>query len=137
MRQMLLPLVACGLTVSAVVLSSQGPINRVYIEERVKRTSNTNLHCDASGNCYGQNTTTTRNVSLDVTRELTRNCSAVKVTDKREVADYVLRISPGSSTLYLKNGDVAYISPARFRVSNLVKDVCRYVESHLRGQGET
>jgi hypothetical protein len=103
---------------------------RVYVEERVNKASGVNVHCDAYGNCYGQNTSRTRNVSLEVTRELTKTCHAITVTDNRDAAGYVLRIEPGSSTLYRKNGDVAYVSPARFKVSNLSKDVCGYVESH-------
>ena len=48
-----------------------------------------------------------RNVSLQVTRELMKTCHWVTVTDNRDAADYVLRISPGSSILYQQNGDVA------------------------------
>jgi hypothetical protein len=51
------------------------------------------------------------------------------VTDNREGADYVLRINGGSSTLYKQNGDVAYVSPEKFKISNLVKDVCNFVNS--------
>jgi hypothetical protein len=103
---------------------------RIYIEERVTTVSGVSVHCDTFGNCYGHNTSTTRNVSLQVTGELMKTCQAVTVTDNREVADYVLRISPGNSTLYQQNGDVAYISPAKFKVSNPTKDVCAYVEAH-------
>jgi hypothetical protein len=73
---------------------------RIYIEERVTTVSGVSVHCDTFGNCYGHNTSTTRNVSLQVTGELMKTCQAVTVTDNREVADYVLRISPGNSTLY-------------------------------------
>ena len=58
-----------------------------------------------------------------------KSCPAVTVTDNREAADFVLRINGGSSTLFKQNGDVAYVSPAKFRVSNLVKDVCGYISS--------
>ena len=114
-------------------LAAQAPesqSSRVFIEERLKTASGTSVHCDAFGNCYGHNTSITRNVSLEVTRELTKNCRAAIVTDNREAADFVLRIATGSSTLYRANGDVAYISPARFKVSNLAKDVCGYIETH-------
>jgi hypothetical protein len=78
---------------------------RIYIEERVTTVSGVSVHCDTFGNCYGHNTSTTRNVSLQVTGELMK-------------------------TLYQQNGDVAYISPAKFKVSNPTKDVCAYVEAH-------
>ena len=104
--------------------------NRLYIDERVETTSGAFVHCDIYGNCYGHNTSSSRNVSLKMTRELVKTCRTLTVTDNREVADYVLRISPGSSTLYRQNGDVAYVSPAKWRVSNLAKDVCSYIRSH-------
>lgn len=103
---------------------------RLYIEERIKTTTGTHVNCDAYGNCYGHTTTHTRNVSLEVTKEMTKHCPVVTVTDNVQTADYVLRISPGDSTLYNQHGDVAYISPTRFRVSNLVKDVCGYIQAH-------
>jgi hypothetical protein len=101
---------------------------RLYIEERVKAVSSSSVHCDTYGNCYGHGGTGTRNVSLEVTREVTKLCPTVlTVTDNHDAADFDLRISPGSSTLYKQNGDVAYVSPARFRVSSLAKDVCAFV----------
>ena len=116
--------------VAGVSAPTQSPTTRIYIEERVKTTSGLNIHCDAFGNCYGHNTSTTRNVSLQVTRVLMKTCRLVTVTDNRDAADYVLRISPGSSTIYQQDGDVAYVSPARFKVSNLAKDICGYIETH-------
>jgi hypothetical protein len=102
---------------------------RLYIEERVKTTTGTSVHCDAYGNCFGGAGTSTRNISLETTREVMKRCPTVlTVTDNREAADFDLRISPGSSTLYKKNGDVAYVSPTRFQVSNLAKDVCKFVQ---------
>jgi hypothetical protein len=101
---------------------------RVYVEERVKSTSGAFVHCDDYGNCYGNNSNRSRNVSLEVTREMMKDCpAAITVTNNRESADYVLRIEPGASTLYKHNGDAAYISPARWRPSSLAKDVCNFV----------
>jgi hypothetical protein len=102
---------------------------RIFIEERVKTTTGASVHCDASGNCYGSGSMRSRSVSLEVTRDLTKSCPAVTVTNNRDAADYVLRISPGSSSLFKQNGDVAYVSPARFKVSNLAKDVCGYIQA--------
>ncbi len=127
------------IAVPALAQQSQNPVQpaqrdnpatkRIYIEERIKTTTGTHIHCDDYGNCYGHDTTHTRNVSLEATQGFVKSCPAVTVTDNREAADYVLRIDTGHSTLYKQNGDVAYISPARFKVSNLVKDVCHYVQS--------
>lgn len=104
---------------------------RLYIEERLKTTTGTSVHCDNYGNCYGHEGGRTRNVSLELTRKIMEKCpSMITVTDNHEAADYDLRISPGSSTLYKQNGDVAYVSPTRFRVSNLAKDVCEFVATH-------
>jgi hypothetical protein len=103
-------------------------VKRIHIEERLKTSSIGSSHCDTYGNCYGNAGTQTRNVSLELTRELTKRCpSVLTVTDNRDAADFDLRISTGSSTLYKQNGDVAYISPAKFKVSNLAKDICNYV----------
>jgi hypothetical protein len=104
---------------------------RLYIEERIKTTTGGSVHCDTYGNCFGHSGTNSRNVSLEVTKEVMKKCpTTLIVTDNRELADYDLRISPGSSTLYRQNGDVAYVSPTKFKVSNLAKDVCTYVEAH-------
>ena len=103
---------------------------RLYVEERIKTTSGTSVHCDNYGNCYGHNTSHTRNVSLEVTREVMNHCPrTLTVTDNRDVANYVLRITPGASTLYKQDGDVAYVSPTRWKTSNLAKDLCNFVDA--------
>lgn len=66
-------------------------------------------------------------VSLALTREFIKNCPAVAVTNQKKTADYVLRVGAGDSILFNKQGDVAYTSPARFRVKNLAKDVCSFL----------
>jgi hypothetical protein len=121
-------LIALGAISSAAQTAAAPQPKRLYIEERVKTTSGASVHCDTYGNCYAHGGTRTRNVSLEVTREVMKKCpGAITVTDNREAADFDLRISPGSSTLYKQNGDVAYVSPTRFKVSNLAKDVCNFV----------
>ncbi len=103
---------------------------RIYIEERIKTSSGNSVHCDAYGSCFGHATSSTRNVSLETTREIMKQCPIIlTVTDNREAADFDLRISPGSSTLYKQNGDIAYISPTKYRVSNLAKDICAFVQN--------
>jgi len=103
---------------------------RLYIEERVKTASGSSTHCDTFGNCYSHQSTKTRNVSLEVTREVMKQCpGTLIVTDNRDEADFDLRISPGSSTLFKKNGDAGYVSPAKFRIANLAKDICAYADS--------
>jgi hypothetical protein len=115
--------------IGAQQTDASGP-KRLFIEERVKTTSGGSVHCDNYGNCYGSNSSRTRNVSLEVTRDILKQCpSAITVTDNRDNADYTLRITLGASTLYKQNGDAAYVSPTRFKVSNLAKDVCNYVSS--------
>ena len=104
---------------------------RLYIEDRTKTVTGGSVHCDTYGNCYGSQGARTVNVSLEVTREIMKKCpSAVIVTNNHEAADFELRISPGSSTLFKQNGDAAYISPTRWRVANLAKDVCEYIATH-------
>lgn len=91
--------------------SEQPKPKRLYIEERVKTTTGTSVHRDAYGNCFGQSAEGSRNISLETTREVMKQCpSILTVTDNRDAAEYDLRISPGSSTLYRQNGDVAYVS---------------------------
>lgn len=128
------PAVASAQTPSAGAPTQAQPApqaKRLYVEDRTKTVSGASVHCDTYGNCYGSQGTRTVNVSLEVTREIMKKCpSAVIVTDNHDAADFDLRISPGSSTLYKQNGDAVYISPTRFKVSNLAKDVCGYVESH-------
>lgn len=104
---------------------------RLYVEERVKTTTGASVHCDNYGNCFAHQGAQSRNVSLELTRKIMEKCpSTITVTDNRDAADYDLRISPGSSTMFKQNGDVAYVSPTRFRVSNLAKDICAFVAAH-------
>lgn len=100
---------------------------KIYIEEFVIRNSGAFVNC-SSGNCTGIGAVGNRNISLETTRELLKHCPTIlTVTDNRDVADYDLRISPGSSTLFKQNGDVAYVSPAKHKPANLAKDVCSFV----------
>jgi hypothetical protein len=82
------------------------------------------------GTTYGTAGVVGRNISLEATDGFIKNCPAVTVTNDKDAADYVFRPNKGSSTLYKKNGDVAYVSHAKVKVSNLVKDVCGYIQSH-------
>jgi hypothetical protein len=82
------------------------------------------------GTTYGTAGVVGRNISLEATDGFIKNCPAVTVTNDKDASDYVLRPNKGSSTLYKKNGDVAYVSHAKVKVSNLVKDVCGYIQSH-------
>ncbi len=127
--QLLLVSILCVPVFAQQNEGTSAPTKRLYIEEKVKTVAGTSVHCDNYGNCYGHNNTTTRNESLEATHMFMKSCPAVTVTDNREAADFVLRINGGSSTLFKQNGDVAYVSPAKFRVSNLVKDVCGYISS--------
>ena len=83
-----------------------------------------------NGSTFGSAAVVGRNISLEATDGFNKSCPAVTVTSDKDVADYVLRPNKGSSTLYKKNGDVAYVSHAKVKVSNLVKDVCRYIQTH-------
>ncbi len=110
--------------------SSKTPTpRRLYIEQRIMRGATGSITC-TNGNCNGSSVELSRNLSLQATKGFVKSCPAVTITDNREAADYVLQIDRGDSTLYAKNGDVAYISPAKFKVSNLVKDVCSYITNH-------
>jgi hypothetical protein len=82
------------------------------------------------GSTYGSAAVVGRNISLEATDGFIKNCPAVTVTNDKDAADYILRPNKGSSTLYKKNGDVVYVSHAKVKVSNLVKDVCSYIQSH-------
>jgi hypothetical protein len=102
---------------------------RLYIEQRIVNGATGSITC-VNGTCNGGSVALSRNLSLQATKEFVKSCPAVTITDNREAADYLLRIDRGDSTLYRRNGDVAYISPAKFKISNLVKDVCTYVRDH-------
>jgi hypothetical protein len=83
-----------------------------------------------NGSTYGSAAVVGRNISLEATDGFIKRCPAVTVTSDKDAADYILRPNKGSSTLYKKNGDVAYVSHAKVKVSNLVKDVCGYIQAH-------
>jgi hypothetical protein len=119
---------ACGTIVCCAQTAPSNQPKRLFIEERTKTVSTGNMHCDTYGNCYTSSGTRTRDVSLELTREIVKRCpQIITVTDNHDAADFDLRISGGNSTLFNKAGDVAYMSPAKWRVSNLAKDVCAYV----------
>lgn len=101
-------LTAAILVLAATTAEAQSAPKRLYIEERVVNA---------------------RNVSLEATKAFASSCPVVTVTDNRDTADYILRIHPGTTTLYAKNGDVAYVSSAKVKLSNMVKDVCKFVGS--------
>lgn len=103
---------------------------RLFIADYVINGAVGSAHTDSSGNTYGSATAVGRNISLEATRGFMKNCPVVTVTNDSNAADYVLRPNKGSSTLYKKNGDVVYVSPAKVKVSNLVKDVCGCIQTH-------
>jgi hypothetical protein len=106
------------------------PAKRLFIADYVISGAVGSSHTDTSGNTYGSAGIVGRNVTLEATDGFMKHCPAVIVTNDRDAADYVLRPNKGSSTLYKKNGDVAYVSHAKVKVSNLVKDVCSYIQAH-------
>jgi hypothetical protein len=106
------------------------PTKRLFIADYVINGAVGSAHTDSSGNTYGSAAAVGRNISLEATNGFMKNCPAVTVTNDRDAADYILRPNKGSSTLYKKNGDVVYVSHAKVKVSNLVKDVCGYIQSH-------
>ena len=106
------------------------PTKRLFIADYVINGAVGSAHTDSSGNTYGSASAVGRNISLEATNGFMKNCPAVTVTNDRDAADYILRPNKGSSTLYKKNGGVVYVSHAKVKVSNLVKDVCGYIQSH-------
>lgn len=71
-----------------------------------------------------------REVSLEMTRELSRGCpSAVVVTKDEASADLRLAITPGATTLFRADGSVEKIFGVRFMLSRLGKQVCGYLKS--------
>jgi len=103
---------------------------RLFIAEYIISSAVGTAHTDSSGNSYGSAAAVGRNISLEATDGFIKNCPVVTVTDDKDAADYILRPNRGSSTLYKKNGDVVFVSHAKVKVSNLVKDVCGYIKSH-------
>jgi|ERR1700730_8158192 len=102
----------------------------IFIADYVISGAVGSAHSDAYGNTYGSAAAVGRNISLEATNKFIKSCPAVTVTSDRDGADYVLKPNEGSSTLYKKNGDVVFVSHAKVKVSNLVKDVCEYIQAH-------
>jgi hypothetical protein len=103
---------------------------RLFIADYVISGAVGSAHSDAYGNTYGSAAAVGRNITLEATDKFIKSCPAVTVTNDKDAADYVLRPNKGSSTLYKKNGDVVFVSHAKVKVSNLVKDVCEYIQAH-------
>jgi hypothetical protein len=118
--------------------TAQAPqIKRIFVEDGVRIVSIPN-QCDSSWHCYTLADFGRRNLSIDLTKEITERCSTVlEISDSYASADYDLRIFPASSTLrkrsYSPRADIwadVYVSSARFKASNLAKHVCKYVAGH-------
>jgi hypothetical protein len=105
------------------------PTKRLFIADYII-TGAVGSSQTTNGSTYGSASVVGRNISLEATDGFIKRCPAVTVTSDKDAADYILRPNKGSSTLYKKNGDVVYVSHARVKVSNLVKDVCGYIQAH-------
>ena len=104
---------------------------KLYIEEHIETTLTRFVSTtDEMGVLKNNEIRTTRDISLIVTNDVTKQCpSLVTVTDRRDGADYILHIAHGSSTLSRQDGTVAYISKSKWKHSNLAKDVCKFIGS--------
>jgi hypothetical protein len=89
------------------------PTKRLFIADYIISGAVGSAHTDTSGNTYGSAVAVGRNISLEATDGFMKNCPAVTVTNDRDAAVYILRPNKGSSTLYKKDGDVAYVSHAK------------------------
>jgi hypothetical protein len=102
-----------------------GPIQRVYVEERTTAGIGDSVHCDLQGSCFSHESENAQAVSLEVK---TKCPAALASTDNRGMADYYLRISPESSIMYRRSGEIAYTFSAKFNVSNLTKGICAFAK---------
>jgi hypothetical protein len=104
---------------------------KLYIEEYIETTTWTSLVSkDEIGSFTNHETTSTRNISLLVKKDVMKQCpSLVTVTDNRDAANYVLHIVTDASTLSRPDGTVAYTSKAKWKNSKLAKDVCTFIGS--------
>jgi hypothetical protein len=124
------PTIATILIGLGLCMSASAQTTRLFIQEHIKTVVTNNSHCDTYGNCYGGVHEHERNVSAEATKTFMDKCPAVTITNEPSASDYTLAIAKGSSTLYNAKGDAVYASPAKFKVNNLVKDVCGYIEQH-------
>ena len=102
-----------------------GPIQRVYVEEQTSATTGDSVHCDLQGSCFDHRSANSRAESVEVAKKCP---SLLSATDNRDMADYYLRVSPLSSTLYRRSGEIAYIFSTKFEASDLAKDICAFAK---------
>lgn len=127
-----LPALALTILLASSLAAQQNPApgaKKLYIEPHIKSTTTRFLeHTDELGSYKTNDVITTRNVSLQVTNDVKKQCpSLVTVTDSRDGADYVLHIASRDSTLTRPDGTVAYSSKAKCKKSKLAKDVCSFL----------
>jgi hypothetical protein len=127
---MLLAVSAVAQTPAPKTEGDKPTTKRIFIADYVISGAVGSAHSDNYGNTYGSATAVGRNITLEATDKFIKSCPAVTVTNDRDAADYILKPNKGSSTLYKKNGDVVFVSHAKVKVSNLVKDVCEYIQAH-------
>ncbi|NDJ13385.1 MAG: hypothetical protein EBY17_19685 [Acidobacteriia bacterium] len=71
-----------------------------------------------------------RNVTLELTRELISACpSVITVTSNAAASEFRIAPASGASTLYRADGTVAQIFSARWTVSGLAKEICSFLQS--------
>lgn len=104
---------------------STGPIQRVYVEEQTSATAGDSVHCDFQGSCFDHHSANSRAESVEVTKTCP---SILSASDNRAMADYYLRISRLSSTLYRRSGEIAYVFSSKFDAPNLAKEICSFAK---------
>jgi len=70
------------------------------------------------------------------TKEFIKSCPTVLITTDQAAADFTLIMHGGNSTLYNKEKSAVFVSTARWKMSNLVKDVCTYASTPIVAAGK-
>jgi hypothetical protein len=129
--------IAILLALSTAALAQQPsapePVQRMNVPLKPKLYIDPRVHTVTTGTAtggpiaaIGTATTRERNVTAEVTANVVKHCSnAVTITGSPEAADFRLTLSPGSSVLYNRDGDVVTTFKAH-RVGTVGKDICEY-----------
>ena len=102
-----------------------GPIQRVYVEERTTAGTGDSVHCDLQGSCFSHESENAQAVSVEVK---TKCPAALASTNNRGMADYYLRISPESSIMYRRSGEIAYTFRPGLTSPIFTKGICAFAK---------
>lgn len=105
-------------------LPTVAPKRTVFIVDKVTTVAEAHDKLGGVGASSGEN-----HLAPTVIIAFAKKCPSIAFTQNKADAEFILDPQQSGTILTNQKGEVLYASPA-FRLSNMVKDVCKYVSQH-------